>query len=152
MSSRATDRAKNDERSSAAAMLLRQQSSRGGAAQPAKRARVTRGPDDVPSGTRVADRNKRMGSVESFERAALGALLWRRPEANELADIPTEFRDARHYITSFEPVLLEETREEARGRAAPPTSLFHLSGGLSRRNKQARASATFFFFLHFFSR
>jgi senataxin len=54
------------------------------------------------------------GSVDSFERAALGTLLWRRPGPDELTDIPTEFRDARHYVKSFEPVLLEETREEVR--------------------------------------
>ena len=46
---------------------------------PKKRARIVRGPEDVPDGTHVKDSDD--GSVESFERGALGSLLWRRPEA-----------------------------------------------------------------------
>jgi hypothetical protein len=53
---------------------------------PAKRARVTRGPEDAPAGTRVIDKDD--GSVESFERAALGALLWRRPEVGLSLPLP----------------------------------------------------------------
>ena len=54
------------------------------------------------------------GSVDAFERHALGPLLWHRPDDDELPDIPLEFRNEQHYVRSFEPVLLEETREETR--------------------------------------
>jgi senataxin len=54
------------------------------------------------------------GSVDSFERNALGPLLWHRPLEDELQIIPTEFKDDNSYVKAFEPVLLEETREETR--------------------------------------
>jgi hypothetical protein len=52
--------------------------------------------------------------VDGFYRAALGWLLWRRPEEGELPEIPTSFADAREYVRAFEPALVEETREQVR--------------------------------------
>ena len=78
----------------------------------AKRPRVKRGARDVPFDARVSDPDE--GSVDAFERNALGPLLWHRPGDDELPDIPSAFRDERHYVEAFEPVLLEETREEIR--------------------------------------
>jgi len=82
--------------------------------RPSKRPRVgvargARDPADVPHFLSPDE-----GSVDAFERHALGPLLWHRPDDDELPDIPLEFRDERHYVRSFEPVLLEETREETR--------------------------------------
>lgn len=75
----------------------------------AKRSRVSR---EVLGDARASASNP--GSVEAFERAAIGSMLWHRPRPHELTEIPAEFRDARHYVASFEPVLMEETREEIR--------------------------------------
>jgi senataxin len=82
--------------------------------RPSKRPRVgvargARDPADVPHSVHPDD-----GSVDAFERHALGPLLWHRPDDDELPDIPAEFRNEQHYVKSFEPVLLEETREETR--------------------------------------
>jgi hypothetical protein len=41
----------------------------------------------VPDGTHITTADD--GTLESFERAVLGALLWRRPEAAEMNLIPT---------------------------------------------------------------
>ena len=82
------------------------------ASRPSKRPRVARGvrdPADAPAFVRPDE-----GSVDAFERHALGPLLWHRPDDDELPDIPGEFRNEQHYVKSFEPVLLEETREETR--------------------------------------
>ena len=96
----------------AAAMAMRESASIRGRVRPSKRARVTRGGDDASALASSADPDD--GSLDAFERQALGPLLWRRPEASELVDIPAQFRDARHYVRAFEPVLMEETREEVR--------------------------------------
>ena len=40
--------------------------------------------------------------------------MWHRPLEDELQIIPTEFKDDNSYVKAFEPVLLEETREETR--------------------------------------
>ena len=82
--------------------------------RPSKRPRIgvargARDPADVPHFVHPDE-----GSVDAFERHALGPLLWHRPDDDELPDIPSEFRNERHYVESFEPVLLEETREETR--------------------------------------
>ena len=96
----------------AAAMAMRESASIRGRVRPSKRARVTRGGDDASA--LASSANPDDGSLDAFERQALGPLLWRRPEASELVDIPAQFRDARHYVRAFEPVLMEETREEVR--------------------------------------
>ena len=96
----------------AAALALRATSSKS-TSRPVKRPRVnahTRDPQG--SDVRLVDPNE--GSVEQFERLSLGPLLWHRPVDDELPDIPTTFKDEHQYVKSFEPVLLEETREETR--------------------------------------
>ena len=95
----------------AAALAMRESASSRGRVRPTKRARVTRGGDDASA---LSSATPDDGSLDAFERQALGPLLWRRPEATELTDIPSQFRDARHYVRAFEPVLMEETREEVR--------------------------------------
>lgn len=95
----------------AAALALRESKP---VSRPSKRPRVgvargARDPADVPHSVHPDE-----GSVDAFERHALGPLLWHRPDDDELPDIPSEFRNEQHYVKSFEPVLLEETREETR--------------------------------------
>ena len=82
--------------------------------RPSKRPRVgvARGARDVADVPHFFSPDE--GSVDAFERHALGPLLWHRPDDDELPDIPLEFRNEQHYVRSFEPVLLEETREETR--------------------------------------
>ena len=74
-------------RAAARIMLARESANKATAAPPPKRARIMRGPEDVPDGTHITTADD--GTLESFERAVLGALLWRRPEAAELSVIPT---------------------------------------------------------------
>ena len=82
--------------------------------RPPKRARTRPGAAAPPDDSAPPPGAPR-GDLETFQRLVLGPLLWRRPEASELGDIPLSFRDASHYVRAFEPALLEETREGVRG-------------------------------------
>ena len=82
--------------------------------RPPKRARTRPGAPAPPDDSAPPPGAPR-GDLETFQRLVLGPLLWRRPEASELGDIPLSFRDASHYVRAFEPALLEETREGVRG-------------------------------------